>query len=107
MRNTFEKGYLRTLVYKDKKTDTWLASALEFNLTITVASKHTAMQELFEAVQDYIAAARDARSTDPLNQTPNALLLRLWERGQKISAPRSSTPSPYITSMVDIAQFAA
>lgn len=91
--NTFEKGQVSILIYRDKIEGVWYGSALEFNLTIDADDRNTALLELDRAVKEYLQSARELNAVELLNQEPDPELLALWEA--KMQNAEESLTSPY------------
>lgn len=91
--NTFEKGQVRILVYRDEAEDIWYGTALEFNLTIDGDDKNTVMLELDRAIREYIRSAREIGSVELLNQEPDPELAALWQA--RIDNRQDTIESPY------------
>lgn len=92
MKNTLKKGSVRIISYKDKKDETFYATALEFNLTVDAQSKEEALLELKEAVLDYVKIANDLNDPSILNQNPDVELEKMWE---DLINNRKAKASPY------------
>ncbi len=94
--NTFEKGQVRTLVYRDKVEGIWYGTALEFNLTVDGDDKNTVMLELDRAIKDYVHSARDMGAVELLNQEADPELEQLWQGHIANSAENFESPyQPY------------
>ena len=93
MENTFKKGQVKVLVYKEKEGSTWYASALELDLTIDSDDRSVALFELHEAIKNYIQSAEEIGDISLLNQEPDPELLSLW--GGHISNSSEPIESPY------------
>lgn len=91
--NTFERGQVKILVYRDNTEGVWYASALEFNLTIDGDDKNTVLLELDRAIKDYVTSAREIGDSNLLNQEPDPELLNLWE--MRIQNRQEEIFSPY------------
>jgi hypothetical protein len=91
--NTFAKGQIRTLIYREKTGGVWYGSALEFNLTIDGEDKNTVILELDRAIKQYLQSARELNATSLLNQEPDPQLLQLWE--STIANTEAPVESPY------------
>lgn len=95
MENTFEKGQIKILVYRDKTEGVWYGTALEFNLTIDEEDKNTVLFELDRAIKDYLTSARSIGDVNLLNQEPDPELLKLWQA--RIENRPEDIESPYAT----------
>lgn len=95
MENTFNKGQVKVLVYQEKESGTWYASALEFNLTVDSDDKSVALFELHNAITSYIESAEEIGDVRLLNQDPDPELLQLWN--SRISNTPEPIESPYIS----------
>ena len=93
--NTFERGQVRVLIYRDKTEDVWYATALELNLTIDGEDRSEVQLELDRAIQEYVRSARELGSVDLLNQEPDPELVALWEA--QIQNRTANVESPYTT----------
>jgi hypothetical protein len=95
MTNTFAKGRVRVLVYKERDQDIWYATVLEFNLTVDGHDKSEVIIEIQQAIKDYAASARELNDERLLNQDPDPELLLLWNSA---TSPQGSEliKSPYI-----------
>ena len=91
--NTFEKGQVRTLIYRDKVAGVWYGTALEFNLTIDGDDKNTVMLELDRAIKDYVRSVQDMGAVNLLNQETDSELEQLWQA--HIANTNESFESPY------------
>lgn len=90
--NTFERGQVRVLLYRDEAEGVWYGSALEFNLTIDGDDKNTVFLELDRAIKEYVRSAQEIGSVEILNQEPDPELEQLWEarienREEKLESP--------------------
>lgn len=95
--NTFNKGQVKILVYRDKVEGTWYGSALELNLTVDGEDKNTVLLELDRAMKDYIQSASELAAIELLNQEPDPELVALWTAHFKDSP--SPVESPYTSHM--------
>ena len=104
MKNTFEQGKIKVLVYKERENDIWYATALEFNLTIDGTDKSAVFVELDQSVRDYLVSAKDIGDVSLLNQEPDPELLSMWNANIKNSSEEEKTeaPSPYITAFAGL-----
>jgi hypothetical protein len=102
MTNTFKKGSVKVLVYQERSTNIWYASALEFNLTFDGNDKKSVLSELQLAISDYITSAREIGDESLLNQEPDPELLALWEADIHQEISEEATPSPYITAFAGV-----
>jgi hypothetical protein len=91
--NTFDKGQVRTLVYRDKASGVWYGTALEFNLTIDGEDKNIVVLELDRAIKDYVHSARQLGAIELLNQTTDPELDHLWQA--HINNLSENLESPY------------
>ena len=91
--NTFERGQIRILIYRDKVDGIWYGSALEFNLTIDGDDKTSVMLELDRAIKEYLQSAREIGAVELLNQEPDPELERLWQ--VRIDNSDEAIESPY------------
>jgi hypothetical protein len=91
MKNTPNKGFVRTIIFKEKKD--WIGVALEFNIVVVASSEMEAKFELTEAITGYLETARMIKGSryEFLNQTPLAEYQKLWDRLEQ----NKSIPSPY------------
>ncbi len=103
MKNTFTKGQVKVLVYKEKEGNVWYATALEFNLTVDGDDKSTVLIELQQAIIDYMQSAREVGDDALLNQDPDPELLAIWEASVYSKA---SAPSPYTPAFAGVEQIA-
>lgn len=94
--NTFEKGTVKILLYKDTESGVWYGSALEFNLTVDGDDREVVFLELSRAIKDYIVSAREIGSVALLNQEADPELLALWHAHSENRT--LATPSPYMPS---------
>lgn len=102
--NTFAKGQVRILIYRDNVENVWYGSALEFNLTIDGDDKNTVLLELDRALIEYIRSAKEIGSTDPLNQEPDPELLALWvAHNENRQAELTSPYTAYLTATESLA----
>ena len=95
MKNTFVKGQIRILIYRDKSEGVWYGTALEFNLTIDGDDKATVQLELNRAIHEYIQSAKEVDSVNLLNQESDPELLALW-KGSIENIAITKIESPYI-----------
>lgn len=102
MKNTFNNGQVKVLVYRERDADIWYASALEFNLTIDGTDKSAVLIELQQAIHDYIVSAREIGDVSLLNQEPDPELTELWNINVLSQVPQDATPSPYVTTFAGI-----
>lgn len=93
--NTFERGQVRILIYRDEVEGIWYGTALEFNLTIDGDDKGTVTLELDRAIKEYLQSAREIGSVELLNQEPDPELLALWH--DRIENKEQTTESLYTT----------
>jgi hypothetical protein len=91
--NSFERGQVRILVYRDNADGVWYGTALEFNLTVDGDDKNTVLLELDRAVREYVQSARELNAVELLNQEPDPELVALWEA--KINNTEDTIESPY------------
>lgn len=78
MRNTYQKGQIRNIIFKEG--DTWYAVALEFNIVESGKDPREVMLLLDEAMRGYIKAATKARLHDSvLNQETDPEYEMLWK----------------------------
>ena len=91
--NTFERGQIKVLIYRDKVEGVWYGSALEFNLTVDGEDKNSVVLELDRAVKEYLQSARELGSVGLLNQEPDPELVNLWEA--RIQDKEDDVSSPY------------
>jgi len=94
--NTFERGQVRVLIYRDEAEGVWYGSALEFNLTVDGDDKNTVFLELDRAVKEYVRSAQEIGSVQLLNQEPDTELVALWNSRIENSAEKVESPyTPY------------
>ena len=98
MKNTFSHGQIKVLVYKERESDIWYASALEFNLTIDGTDKTAVFVELDSAIKEYLQSAQEIGDMSLLNQEPDPELLAMWNANIGITPMQDSVASPYIAS---------
>lgn len=98
--NTFEKGQVKVLIYRDESEDVWYGSALEFNLTIDGTDRTAVALELDHAIREYIISAREINDVSLLNQEIDPELAALWE--SRINNTESSVQSPYTPYLAGI-----
>ncbi|MBP6881481.1 MAG: hypothetical protein KBC35_02540 [Candidatus Pacebacteria bacterium] len=91
--NTFERGQVKILIYRDDVEGIWYGSALEFNLTIDGDDKNTVFLELDRAIKEYVRSAQEIGSAQLLNQESDPELLALWE--SRIENRTENIESPY------------
>lgn len=93
--NTFEKGQIKILVYRDDAEAVWYATALELNLTIDGDDKNSVILELDRAITEYVDSARVIGSVSLLNQSPDPELLALWQAKISSVSEDADISSPY------------
>lgn len=103
--NTFNKGQVRVVVYKERDNEVWYATALELNLTVDSDNKSSVVLELEQAVVDYIQSAQEIGDVTLLNQTPDPEILELWEK--RMNNQTDSIESPYIPFSASIERLGA
>jgi hypothetical protein len=91
--NTFGKGQIKVLIYRDNAEGVWYGSALEFNLTVDGDDKNSVVLELDRAVKEYIKSASELNAVELLNQEPDPELIELWEA--RIQNRETELSSPY------------
>lgn len=102
--NTFGRGQVKILVYRDNAEGVWYASALEFNLTVDGDDKTTVLLELNRAISEYIKSAQEIGSVELLNQEPDAELLSLWQAHTENRQSEITSPyTPYLAATETIA----
>ncbi len=94
MKNTLKKGKFRILVYKDKKENIFLATILEFNLTLSSDNKEVLLLEIQQAAKDYIESANELKAVDLLNQKVDDELDSIW-RNMILATVSNKIKSPY------------
>jgi hypothetical protein len=99
MKNTFTNGQVRVLVYQEKGTSAWYATALELNLTIDGDDRTVVQIELQQAIVDYIHSAQQIGDVSLLNQEPDPELLALWQAN---IAEQQSIASPYVAAFAGV-----
>lgn len=82
MKNSFAKGIVRILTYKEKKKEIYYATALEFNLTVSADDETVALLDLQQQIESYIQAAKDLKDKTLLNQKADPILEREWYQHQ-------------------------
>ena len=102
MKNTFKNGQVKVLVYRERDTNIWYASALEFNLTIDGDDRSAVLIELQTAINDYIASAREIGDESLLNQDPDPELIDLWNANLLPTGMPSEIVSPYVTAFAGV-----
>lgn len=101
--NTFKKGQVKILIYRDTADSVWYGSALEFNLTVDGDDKNTVMLELDRAISEYVRSAGEIDSLQPLNQDPDPELLALWKAHNENRTSDVTSPYiPYLTATESI-----
>lgn len=76
--NTYQKGAVRCIIFKEKNT--WFGVALEFNIVETGNDSREVMILLDEAIRGYVASGKKARLRGHiLNQEPDPEYEKLWE----------------------------
>ena len=73
--NTYQKGSVRTIIFKDK--DTWVGVALEFNIVETGDDPREVFLMLDEAIRGYIISAKKSKIPDRYGEgsTDRSLIL--------------------------------
>ena len=90
MRNTYNKGQIRSIIFKDG--DTWYGVALEFNIIESGNDPREVMLLLDEAMRGYIKSAGKAKlSESVLNQEPDSEYEMMW----KSIESKKPTKSPF------------
>ncbi len=103
MKNTFTHGQIKVLIYKERESDVWYASALEFNLTVDGNDRSAVFVELDQAIRDYIQSAREIGDVSILNQEPDPELAAMWNANiQNTPETNESVTSPYITAFAGV-----
>lgn len=102
MKNTFSYGQVKVLVYRERDSDIWYASALDFNLTIDGTDKSAVLIELQQAIHDYIISAREIGDVSLLNQDPDPELLQLWNTNLLPNILSRPIESPYVATFAGI-----
>ncbi|MEK7148113.1 MAG: hypothetical protein AAB758_02345 [Patescibacteria group bacterium] len=76
--NTAQKGSVRYIVFKEKKT--WYAVALEFNIIESGEDPQLVLFRLFEAIKGYVASFKKVKGARPytLNQKSEDEYEKLW-----------------------------
>ncbi len=88
--NTYQKGSVRTIIFKDK--DVWVGVALEFNLVETGDDPREVFLMLDEAIRGYVISAKKAKIRPHiLNQVSDIEYENLWK---KLNSPKP-IKSPY------------
>ena len=88
--NTYQKGSVRTIIFKDK--DTWVGVALEFNIVETGDDPREVFLMLDEAIRGYIISAKKSKiRPNILNQVSDKQYEDLWK---KLKSPKP-IKSPY------------
>lgn len=76
--NTYQKGSIRTIIFKDK--DIWVGVALEFNIVETGDDPREVFLMLDEAIRGYIYSAKKSRiRPNILNQISDKEYEDLWK----------------------------
>jgi len=76
--NTYQKGSIRTIIFKDK--DVWVGVALEFNIVETGDDPREVFLMLDEAIRGYIYSAKKAKIRPSiLNQVSDKEYEDLWK----------------------------
>ena len=77
--NTYQKGSVRTIIYKDKNV--WVGVALEFNIVETGDDPREVFLMLDEAIRGYIFSAKKAKIRPSiLNQVSDKEYEDLWKK---------------------------
>ncbi len=88
--NTYQKGSVRTIIFKDK--DIWVGVALEFNIVETGDDPREVFLMLDEAIRGYVVSAKKAKIRPHiLNQVSDMEYENLWK---KLNSPKPMK-SPY------------
>src|ERR1700722_9390602 len=89
--NTFHKGTIRYIVFKDG--DTWYAAGLELNIVESGDDPRIALMNLFDAIDGYVTSCLKVKGArvSPLNQKADPEYEKLWKI---VTAPKK-TPSPF------------
>ncbi len=88
--NTYQKGSVRTIIFKDKNV--WVGVALEFNLVETGDDPREVFLMLDEAIRGYVISAKKAKIRPYiLNQVSDIEYENLWK---KLNSPKP-IKSPY------------
>ncbi len=88
--NTYQKGSVRTIIFKDK--DVWVGVALEFNIVETGDDPREVFLMLDEAIRGYVISAKKAKIRPHiLNQVSDIEYENLWK---KLNSPKQ-VKSPY------------
>lgn len=83
MKNTLEKGRVRSVIFWDTDDRTWYAAALEFNLVESGDTPNEAMEMLTGAMKAYLSAIRKEKlPLKFLNQKPFPEYEKLWKQSQ-------------------------
>ncbi len=78
MKNTYQKGKVRSLIFRDG--DTWYGVALEFNIVESGNDPREVMLLLDEAMRGYIKSAGKAKLGDTiLNQKTDPEYEMIWK----------------------------
>lgn len=88
MKNTLEKGSVRTIIFKEDGV--WYGAALEFNIVVDAQRKASAISRLNSAIKSYLEAASKVNSSKVLNQKPDAEYEKLWN----LADQNKAIPSP-------------
>jgi len=103
MKNTLEKGQIRSIIFKEGKT--WFGVALEFNIVESGDDPREVMLMLDEAIRGYIVSARKSKiPASVLNQKADLEYERLWQQIQS----QKPIPSPikvYSSSLFPLSSF--
>ena len=104
MKNTFTQREVKILTYKEKKSDAWYATALEFNLTVDGDNSNDVIAQLYDQIEEYIISARELDDMSLLNQEPDPNLLEMWQQNLNINnnTSKKKIRSPYIAEFVGI-----
>ena len=88
--NTYEKGSVRTIIFKDR--DVWVGVALEFNIVETGDDPREVFLMFDEAIHGYIISAKKSRIRPTvLNQVSDKEYENLWKN---LNSPKP-VKSPY------------
>ena len=77
--NTYQKGSVRTIIFKDKNV--WVGVALEFNLVETGDDPREVFLMLDEAIRGYVISAKKSKIRPSiLNQVSDKEYEDLWDK---------------------------
>ena len=99
-KNTLQKGAVRYIVFREG--DTWYAVGLEFNIVESADDPRIALNNLFDAMQGYVASLKKVKGAriSPLNQKTEREYESLWS----IVTDSKKIKSPFQISMYGVAK---